>query len=135
MSTLPTPAPTVTSSNAAFWAATAEGKFLLQRCSTCSTIVWFPRAHCPSCWTETLSTFEASGSGTIYSFTIVRKGRNVYSESAPFVIAYVELAEGPRIMTNIVDCDPESLQVGMKVRMVFHDTGQGNALYRFVPDI
>lgn len=133
MNSLPTPAPTVTSANASFWAATAEGRFQLQRCTNCTAVVWFPRAQCPTCWTESLEVFDASGDGTIYSFTIIRKGSNLYKDAAPFVLAYVELAEGPRIMTNIVDCELKSVHVGMKVRMVFHDTGAGNALYRFVP--
>jgi len=96
-------------------------------------MVWFPRKHCPDCWTETLSVFDASGRGTVYSFTIIRKVANDYKAATPFVVAYVELSEGPRVMTNIVDCDPESVTVGMPVEMVFHDTGEGNALYRFRP--
>ena len=133
MSTLPNPAPTVTQANAAFWAATAEGRFQLQRCNECDTVLWFPRRHCPSCWTENVSTFDASGKGVVYSFTVIRKGAMAYKESGPFVIAYVELAEGPRVMTNIVDCDVETVKVGMPVEVVWHDTGQGNALYRFRP--
>ena len=131
MSTLPTPAPTVTQANAAFWAATAEGRFQLQRCNECDTVLWFPRRHCPSCWTENVSTFDASGKGVVYSFTVIRKGAMAYKESGPFVIAYVELTEGPRVMTNIVDCDVETVKVGMPVEVVWYDTGQGNALYRF----
>ena len=133
MSTLPTPAPTVTQANAAFWAATAEGRFQLQRCNECDTVLWFPRRHCPSCWTDNVSTFDASGKGVVYSFTVIRKGAMAYKESGPFVIAYVELAEGPRVMTNIVNCDVETVKVGMPVEVVWHDTGQGNALYRFRP--
>ena len=133
MSTLPNPAPTVTQANAAFWAATAEGRFQLQRCNECDTVLWFPRRHCPSCWTENVSTFDASGKGVVYSFTVIRKGAMAYKESGPFVIAYVELAEGPRVMTNIVDCDVETVKVGTPVEIVFHDTGDGNALYRFRP--
>jgi uncharacterized OB-fold protein len=123
----------VTQANAEFWAATAEGRFQLQRCNECDTVLWFPRRHCPSCWTENVSTFDATGKGEIYSFTIIRKGAMAYKDSGPFVVAYVELAEGPRVMTNIVDCDVETVAVGMPVEVVFHDTGEGNALYRFRP--
>lgn len=133
MSPLPNPAPMVTQANAEFWAATAEGRFQLQRCNECDTVLWFPRRHCPSCWTENVSTFDATGKGEIYSFTIIRKGAMAYKDSGPFVVAYVELAEGPRVMTNIVDCDVETVAVGMPVEVVFHDTGEGNALYRFRP--
>lgn len=133
MSTLPTPAPLVTQANKAFWDATAEGRFQLQRCNECDTVLWFPRRQCPSCWTENISTFDASGKGVVYSFAIIRKGAMLYKEAGPFVVAYVELAEGPRVMTNIVDCDVETVEVGMPVEVVWHDTGQGNALYRFRP--
>jgi uncharacterized protein len=133
MSTLPNPAPLVTQANGAFWAATAEGRFQLQRCNECDTVLWFPRRHCPSCWTENVSTFDASGKGVVYSFTIIRKGAMLYKESGPFVVAYVELAEGPRVMTNIVDCDVDAVKVGMPVEVVWHDTGKGNSLYRFRP--
>ena len=133
MSTLPNPAPLVTQANESFWAATADGRFQLQRCNECDTVLWFPRRHCPSCWTENVSTFDASCKGVIYSFTIIRKGAMAYKDSGPFVIAYVELTEGPRVMINIVECDVETVAVGMPVEVVFHDTGQGNALYRFRP--
>jgi len=133
MSALPNPAPLVTQANEAFWAATADGRFQLQRCNECDTVLWFPRRHCPSCWTENVSTFDASGKGVVYSFTIIRKGAMLYKESGPFVVAYVELAEGPRVMTNIVDCDVEAVKVGMPVEVVWHDTGKGNSLYRFRP--
>ena len=133
MSTLPTPAPLVTQANRAFWDATAEGRFQLQRCNECDIVLWFPRRQCPSCWTENISTFDASGKGVVYSFAIIRKGAMLYKEAGPFVVAYVELEEGPRVMTNIVDCDVETVKVGMPVEVVWHDTGQGNALYRFRP--
>ena len=133
MSQLPAPAPLVTSTTKEFWAGTAEGRFILQRCDTCSEVAWFPRRECPYCWTETLTSFDASGKGFVYTFTIVRKGGEDFAQAAPFVVAYVQLAEGPRVLTNIVDCDVDSVAIGMPVEMVFHDTGKGNARYRFRP--
>lgn len=133
MTTLPNPAPVVTTTTKAFWDATAEGRFMLQRCDACATVIWFPKNHCPECSGTSLGTFDCSGRGTVYSFTIIRKVGNAYKEAVPFVVAYVELEEGPRVMTNIVGCEPDQVRVGMPVSMVFHDTGHGNALYRFVP--
>jgi len=69
----------------------------------------------------------------VYSYTVIRKVANEYKQATPFVVAYVELAEGPRIMTNIVGCDVDEVRVGMPVAIEFHDTGEGNALYRFHP--
>lgn len=133
MSSLPNPAPLVTTTTESFWAATAQGRFELQRCNSCKSVIWFPRRVCPVCYTEDISTFDASGKGTVYSFTIVRKGQGDYKGAAPYVYGYVQLEEGPRVLTNIVDCDVESVKVGMPVEVVFHDTGEGNALYRFRP--
>jgi len=72
----------------------------------------------------------------VYSYTVNRRGvadLPAYREAGVYVLAYVELEEGPRMMTNIVDCDPDSVRIGQKVELVFHDTGQGNALPRFRP--
>lgn len=133
MNQLPTPSPAVDTTTQAFWDATNQGRFMLQRCDSCATVIWFPRKHCPECFLSELSTFDCSGNGTVYSFTVIRKVANAYKEATPFVVAYVELQEGPRVMTNIVDCDVDEVFVGMAVTMVFHDTGSGNALYRFRP--
>ena len=130
---LPAPAPVINSTTAEFWKATTEGRFILQRCNACDIVLWFPRRNCPKCWTEDVSTFDAQQTGTIYSFTVVRKRTGAFKDAGPFVIAYVELADGPRIMTNIVECDVDALHIGMPVEMVFHDTGEGSALYRFRP--
>jgi uncharacterized OB-fold protein len=103
MSALPAPAPTVTLETEEFWAATARGELLLPRCDNCSTFIWYPRRFCPVCSGQDVSWVKASGRGSIYSFTIVRRGPGPYAEASPFVLAYVELEEGPRIMTNVVD--------------------------------
>ncbi len=133
MNNLPAPAPMVTSTTKEFWDATSRGEFLLQRCEQCDLVIWFPRSYCPECASTSLPTFRASGRGVVYSHTVIRKVGNDYKGAVPFVVAYVELDEGPRVMTNIVECEPGEVSVGMRVEMVFHDTGEGNALYRFRP--
>ena len=77
--------------------------------------------------------FEASGQGTIYSCTTTRRMPGRWGGAAPFVLAYVELDEGPRLMTNIVDCDPDEIAIGDRVEAVFHPTEDGPALVRFRP--
>lgn len=76
---------------------------------------------------------EASGSGSIYSFTVVRRSGGDYANAVPYVLAYVQLAEGPRMMTNIVECELEDLFVGQEVELVFHKTSSDAALPRFRP--
>jgi hypothetical protein len=128
---LPTPTPLVTTDTEEFWAATAEGRLLLRRCNACGEAMWYPRPICPSCHSMDTSWEEASGIGKIYSFTIIRRPGGAFAGSDPYVFAYVELAEGPRMLTNIVDCDPMSVEVDQEVEVVFHKTEEAMALPRF----
>ena len=133
MSNLPVSTPKATSETQPFWDATARGVVLLPRCNDCDIVIWYPRRFCPLCASRSVTWFEASGLGTIYSYTLITKGGGRFRDVGPFVFAYVELAEGPRIMTNIVECDPAALSIGQRVRAVFDDTGEGSALLRFAP--
>jgi uncharacterized protein len=130
---LPTPTPVVNTDTEEFWAATAEGKLLLRRCSSCGEAMWYPRPICPACHSTETRWEEASGLGKIYSFTIIRRPAGAYAGVDPYVFAYVELAEGPRMLTNIVDCDPMTLEVDQEVEVVFHKTEDAMALPRFRP--
>lgn len=133
MSDLPVSPPVVTPETERFWAGTAEGKLLLPRCDDCSTLIWYPREVCPECRSQNVSWIEASGRGTVYSFSVVHRGGGPWRAVLPYVLAYVELEEGPRVMTNVVDVDPSSVEVGQRVEVVFDDTGVGAALVRFRP--
>jgi uncharacterized OB-fold protein len=131
---LPITPPRTNEDSAPFWAATAEGRFTLQRCTACDNVVWWPRALCPACSSFDLVWFDAAGEGTVYSYTVVHQsqGRS-WNDATPYVVAYVELDEGPRVMSNIVGCDPASIAVGTRVRVTWADTGEGSALPRFTP--
>jgi len=130
---LPAPAPPVNPETQEFWAATAAGRLLLKRCLDCGSVIWYPRAICPDCSSLRTEWFAASGRGRVYSYTVNHRGEGAYQGSAPFVLAYVELDEGPRVMTNVVEADAADLAVGLPVDVVFHDTGDGSALPRFRP--
>lgn len=128
---IPTHAPRTDLDNQPFWDGSAEGRFRLQRCDDCGTVVWWPRSLCPTCQSFDLTWFDATGNGTVYSYTVVHRAPGGWGRAAPYVLAYVELDEGPRVMTNIVDGDPADVAVDAPVRVVWHDTGEGNALPRF----
>jgi uncharacterized protein len=130
---LPVPQPEVNPETQQFWDATAAGQLLVKRCEDCDSLIWYPRSVCPECGSLRTRWQQVSGRGRIYSYTINHRGEGAYQGSAPFVLAYVELDEGPRMMTNIVEADSGGLSVGMPVEVVFHDTGAGNALPRFRP--
>jgi uncharacterized protein len=116
-----------------FWDATAQGKLLLRKCTDCSVVIWYPRPYCPQCQSMNTSWIESSGRGVIYSFSITRKGQGAWTERAPYVVAYVELEEGPRVLTNIVASNVDEVHIGMAVSVIFDDTGEGMAVYRFAP--
>jgi uncharacterized OB-fold protein len=133
---LPAPAPFVHAEVQPFWDATAAGRLVLPRCTACAGYIWYPRPYCPACGSLGVEWVEVSGRGTVYSYTVNRRGQAdmpAYREAGTYVLAYVELEEGPRVMTNIVDCDPDTVRIGQRVEVVFHDTGQGTALPRFRP--
>jgi uncharacterized protein len=130
---LPAPAPERTPETGAFWDATAAGRLLLACCDACATVIWYPKTLCPHCGGLAVSWSPAAGTGTIYSFSVVRRAAGSFRAAVPFVVAYVELDEGPRVLTNIVGCDPDDVSIGQAVQVVFVDTGERSALYRFEP--
>jgi len=133
---LPAPAPFVNPEVKVFWDATAEGRLVLPKCDDCGTFIWYPRPFCPECASLKISWVPATGRGTVYSFTVNRRGSAdlpEYRQVGAYVLAYVELGEGPRVMTNIVDCDVDAVRIGQRVEAVFHDTGKGSSLIRFRP--
>lgn len=130
---LPARAPAVNPETKPFWDATAEGKLLLSQCDDCQALIWYPRAVCPECSSLRTSWRQVSGRGQIYSYTVNNRGEGPYAGAGPYVLAYVELDEGPRMMTNIVETGDRELAVGLPVEVVFHDTGEGTALPRFRP--
>ncbi|OBB17645.1 hypothetical protein A5761_09820 [Mycolicibacterium setense] len=134
-SELPSPAPEIAQHDAAFWAATSQGRLLAGSCTDCDEWFWPPtREFCPRCG-GSISNRQVSGRGTIYSWTVVTRGGGAYKDAGAYVLAYVALEEGPTMLTNIVGTSPESLDVDMPVSLVFTPTDEpsGAALPRFEP--
>ena len=117
--TLPAPTPPVNDETAPFWAALGAGRLELPVCDACGHHVWYPRAWCPVCEHDSVTWTELSGRGTVYARTILHKAMGGWGAAAPFVIAYVELDEGPRVLTNVLTDDPASIDVGTPVEAVF----------------
>lgn len=129
---LPCDAPQVNPESAEFWAGTKRGELLLSRCPHCGLVIWYPRAICPDCHSYPTEWITAAGTGTIYTFTVIRRAApGLFADAAPYVVAYVELTEGPRMLTNIIGCDPGQVQVGSAVSVVFDDAGDTGAIPRF----
>ena len=102
------------------WAAAKDGVLIIQRCRSCGRHVFYPRPVCPHCASDDLEWVEASGKATVYSFTVVENNApSGFLADMPFVVAILDLEEGVRMMSNIVDCDPHSVYVDMPVQVGF----------------
>ncbi|MGE0135930.1 MAG: Zn-ribbon domain-containing OB-fold protein [Dehalococcoidia bacterium] len=128
------PLPYRTTWSAPFWDALRDHRFLIQRCAGCDTPRFPPKPICSQCLSEASRDVEVSGAGTVYSYTVVHRGAApVFLEEGPYVIALVDLDEGVRVMSNLVGCDLEAVEVGMPVRLRFEDVTPEVTLYRFEP--
>jgi uncharacterized protein len=119
--------PVVSAESQAFWTAAREGRFIVPVCAACGKAHWYPRAICPFCASADMQWRDASGRGTIYTYSVMRRVKE------PYVIANVTLAEGPTMLTNIVDCDFDKLYVGQSVTIVFKRSENGQAVPMFKP--
>jgi uncharacterized OB-fold protein len=120
-------APPVNPETQHFWDAAGQGQLLYKKCAACGEPHFYPRPHCPFCFSDKVEWQEASGRGTIYTYSVMRRA------PVPYAIAYVTLAEGPTMMTNIVDCDLDSIKIGQPVRLVFKASEGGPPVPMFRP--
>ena len=113
-----------------FWAGMRQNRLLLQRCKACSAYRWTPQVLCRDCYSEDYEWAEVSGRGTVFSYTVVHRPP-LPAFKAPYIVAVIELAEGPLMLTNVIDCDPAALKVGDKVKVAFEKATDEVTLYRF----
>ncbi len=114
-----------------YWEGLAQGELRIQHCNTCSKAVFYPRSICPHCHADSLSWIVASGKGTIYSYTVAHQGFGPFAADVPFIIAIVELEEGTRMMSRIVDAPRERVVVGATVHVTFEHVGEDFTLPYF----
>ena len=103
----------------AFWQATKDGLLRYQRCDECGTVVFYPRSHCTGCLGNALTWHTASGRGTVYTFSVVRKAEHPFFRTlVPYAVAWIDLDEGPRILSNIVGVDDPATDIAVGARVV-----------------
>ncbi len=127
------PLPQPTPETQHFWDGTRAGELRLQRCDDCSNVYFPPRPFCPGCGSKAVQIFAASGKGTLHSYVINERPHPAWDE--PYAIAIVELAEGPRMMSNITSCPqtPEALQLDMELTVDFTPVSDDITLPLFKP--
>lgn len=109
-----------------FWRATKDHQLKYQTCNDCSNVVFYPRQHCTACGSPNLSWHVAAGGGTVYTYSIVRQNRApLFRDMVPYIVAWIDLDEGFRMMSNVVDlARVEDIQVGMRVKVQWEDYEQ-----------
>jgi uncharacterized protein len=128
------PIPVPNEDSADFWRGCKEHKLVLQRCQSCGSARFYPRIICVHCGSTETELFEASGLGSVFSYTVVHRAPSpAFRGDVPYVLAIVELEEGVRMMTNVIDCDPQSVTIDMPVRVEFERVSDEISLPKFVP--
>lgn len=115
-----------------YWEAAARGELLVQECPSCGHRQFYPRAMCTRCAAEP-EWIQASGRGTVHTYTVIHQNLgDPWQEMTPYIVAMVELEEGPMMMTNITHCDPDEVEIGMPVEVhtVAVDDGIGLPFFR-----
>ncbi len=116
-----------------FWDATKDHELKYQVCDDCGGVVWHPRRHCTHCTSLSLSWKTSKGEGTVYTYSIVRQNYYpAFRERIPYVVAWIDLDEGFRMLSNVVGVDAESVSVGQRVRVEWEDK-DGLSLPMFTP--
>ncbi len=105
-----------------FWEATKKQVMLLPHCQDCGKTHWYPRLFCPFCFSSELEWKESSGKATLYAATTLSKA------AEPYIVAYIELAEGPLMLTNIVECSLDQLKIGAPLQLAFSPLSSGYLL-------
>ena len=128
------PIPIVDPITARFWKAASEGRLELPRCNACDRVHYYPRAICPHCGSEDLSWEQLSGRGTIYSWTVSRRPPGAgFKALVPYVVALIDLEEGPRMLSNVRTDDLDSIAIDMAVTVDFEALADDISLPIFRP--
>jgi uncharacterized protein len=134
--TAPKPLPVVDPVTAPFWESVKAHAMQLQRCNGCGRFIFYPRGVCPHCFSDDLAWQPVAGTGAVHAFTIVHRHPSpAFNDEAPYVVALIELDEGVRMLSNLVDIepDPASVKVGLPVEVVYDDATDEVTLPKFRP--
>jgi uncharacterized OB-fold protein len=128
------PVPVADEASAPFFAGARDGQLMLQRCTKCGRHRLPGRERCVDCWSEDVEWVQVSGRGTLYTFGIMHQQYHpAFADVLPYNYAIVELEEGPRLVTNIIDCANDDLRVDMPVTAAFDPVSDETTLVRFRP--
>ncbi len=128
------PVPGINKLNKDFWEATRRHELVLQSCRKCGSYRYPAGLICPECLSDELVWRKVSGRGVVYTWTVFHRAYHpAFVDDLPYAVVAVELEEGPRIVTNLVDCKLENIKIGMPVEVVFEDINDEISLPKFRP--
>ena len=114
------PIPGITGETKPFWDAARRDELMIQHCDECNKYQWYPRGFCSNCWSQNIKYVKASGKGTVWTYTVTYQNRSPgFNEEVPYVLALVELEEGVKLFTNIIECRIQDVSIGMPVQVTF----------------
>ena len=126
------PLPRITSLTKEFWEGCKRHELLIQRCKDCGTYHHYPRSMCPDCGSWNAEWARVSGKGKVYTYIVaVQPFHPAFSGDVPYAVAIVELEEGVRMVSNIMDCGPDDIYIGMPVEVVYDDVAEEVTLPKF----
>ncbi|MDP2661543.1 MAG: Zn-ribbon domain-containing OB-fold protein [Dehalococcoidia bacterium] len=127
------PVPTPTMDSRPFWEACHRQELILPRCRACGVHFFYPRSFCPNCMSKDLEWSSSSGRGKVYSFSVVHTRFFGQPWEIPYAVAIIELEEGVRMLSNVVECPPDQVAIGMPVEVVFEEVTDEITLPKFRP--
>lgn len=128
------PVPKILPETEEYWKAARRHELFLQRCKSCGQVIYFPRIMCYKCLSEDLEWLKSTGYGTVYSYTIIRQAAHkAFEPDVPYVYAIIDLDDGARMVSNIVNIESEKVKIGMRVKVTFDDVTPEISIPRFEP--
>jgi hypothetical protein len=126
--------PRPTEASLPYWEATRDKRLVLQWCVDCEMFVHFPRVACPRCLGSRFEHREASGGATVHAVVVEHRPPSPFDDDQPYAVALVDLAEGPRMVTNVIGCPPMDVRPGMAVHVTWEPLSDGRHLPLFEPE-
>jgi uncharacterized protein len=125
--------PTVDTDSESWWQAIQDRRLLINTCAACGRSSVYMRPFCPHCWSDDVASTQASGQATLYTWSVIHQNAAPFDACTPYVVAMVDLVEGPRLMTVIEDCPAENLSAEMELMIAFRDDDDGFTVPVFRP--
>lgn len=125
--------PTIDTDGQAWWSAVQDRRLMVNACRSCGRNSLYPRPFCPHCWSEDVELTPATGRARLYTWSVIHQNGPPFNARTPYVLAMVDLHEGPRLMTVVEECSAESLRADMELVIAFREDDDGFVVPVFVP--